>query len=119
MLKAKFAELSGTAFEDFFHAMMEARDPSFVAVRTAGSLGDQGADGICLFKRKLYACYAPETYDASKVAAKFDSDLRKALEKRKDQFDEFVFVHNELRGVHPELATLLAAARDTHAELRF
>ncbi|MGW4784899.1 ABC-three component system protein [Streptomyces sp. NPDC004230] len=113
------AELYESAFEDFFHRLMCARYPQFLDVRTHGRLGDQGADGLMLHERKLYACYAPQTVDAAEIKRKIDSDLAKAIQKRGGQFDRFVFVHNDRRGMHPEVATVLSDQQDNHLELRF
>ena len=113
------AELHTEAFEDFFHDLMCACYPDFLDVRTHGNIGDQGADGFSLHSGKLYACYAPRSFDAAKVRGKFRSDLDSALRQRRGQFETFVFVHNDLRGVHPEVATMLAEARSAHPELDF
>lgn len=99
--------------------MMEVRDPSYIGVRTAGTLGDQGADGLTLHGRRLYACYAPETFEDHRLTSKFNSDLLKGLTKRRSEFETFVFVHNDLRGMHPKVASSLVAARDAHSDLRF
>jgi hypothetical protein len=119
LIKIKLAELHGNAFEDFFHNLMCLREPSFLNVRTAGSLGDQGSDGLTLYGRKLYACYAPETFDAAKTIEKFKSDLVKAKVKRAGQFDVFVFVHNDLRGIHPVVASCIAHHSVSDAPLKF
>lgn len=114
------AKLTEDAFESFFHSLMELRYPGYVPVRAHGRLGDQGADGLSLHDRRLYACYAPVVFDASKVRAKFLSDLSKALDKRPGQFDMFVFVHNDQqRGIQPEVSSLLAQVAVDHAPLRF
>ncbi|OMI40148.1 ABC-three component system protein [Streptomyces sparsogenes] len=113
------AELYETAFEDFFHRLMCARYPDFLDVRTHGRLGDQGADGLALHERKLYACYAPQTVDVVQVKQKLMSDLAKALEKRSGQFDTFVFVHNDRRGMHPRIATLLSETDAGHPDVKF
>ncbi|MFJ8746012.1 ABC-three component system protein [Embleya sp. NPDC127516] len=112
-------DLYETAFEDFFHKLMCARHPDFLDVRTHGNIGDQGADGLSLHSRKLYACYAPQTPDASKIRGKFASDLKSAKAQRDGQFDTFVFVHNDRRGMHPEIAGVLAKAAVDHRPLRF
>ncbi|MFF5206366.1 hypothetical protein [Streptosporangium sp. NPDC000396] len=119
MLNAKLDELHGEGFEDFFHDVMCVLNPGFLNVRTAGRLGDQGADGLLLCGKKLYACYAPQTVVPSSIAGKFKTDLAKAIEKRGNEFKTFVFVHNDRRGIHPEVASLLATARDDHPELSF
>ncbi|MCX4584632.1 hypothetical protein [Streptomyces sp. NBC_01481] len=89
---------------------MCARYPDFLDVRTHGNLGDQGSDGLSLHARKLYACYAPRSFDAAKLRKKFHDDLNSALAQRMGQFGTFVFVHNDLRGVHPEVGTMLMEA---------
>ncbi|MEV6979741.1 ABC-three component system protein [Sphaerisporangium sp. NPDC051017] len=119
MLNAKLDELHGEGFEEFFHRVMCTLEPSFLNVRTAGRRGDQGADGLLLSGGKLYACYAPQTVTPAKLAGKFESDLANALKKRRGEFGTFVFVHNDRRGIHPELASLLATARNDHPQLSF
>lgn len=119
ILRGRLEELFENAFERFFQNLMCARYPDFVDVRTHGNLGDIGADGLSLHDRKLYACYAPEVRDVAEVRRKYRSDLGKAIAKRADEFDTFVFVHNDLRGVHPELSSLMAQARHDHPHLRF
>lgn len=119
LLKVKISELHGEAFEDFFQELMSSKYPDFVNVRTAGRLGDLGSDGLRLHDRKLYACYGPEVFNAERVAHKFESDLTKAAHERKDQFDTFVFVHNDLRGIHPEVSALIATAAASHSPTTF
>nr|WP_079124908.1 hypothetical protein [Streptomyces lushanensis] len=113
------ADLYESAFEDFFHRVMVTRYPSFLDVRTHGNLGDQGADGLTLHSRKLYACYAPQTGGASAVKTKFTKDLASAVRQRDGQFDTFVFVHNDRRGIHPQVATMLSTADSDHPALDF
>jgi hypothetical protein len=119
MLWTKLHSLTGDAFQTFFHDLMACSDPSFVDVRTHGNLGDFSSDGLSLHDRRLYACYAPETPDASKTISKFNGDLAGALEKRSGQFDTFVFVHNDTRGTHPEVSAVVAGARDAHDGVHF
>ncbi|WP_199433874.1 ABC-three component system protein [Qaidamihabitans albus] len=119
LIKMRLSDLHGNSFESFFHELMCLRDPSFLDVRTAGSLGDQGSDGMLLYGNKLYACYAPETYDAKKLVEKFEDDLAKACSKRQDQFNTFVFVHNDQRGMHPAVSKCLADARNRLSGLKF
>lgn len=117
MLRRLLDEWTGNAFERFFQDLMCARYPTFLDVRTHGPLGDMGADGLC--DGKLFACYAPEVPDVKEVRRKFRQDLAKAIAKRGELFDTFVFVHNDFRGVHPEISILLDHARKDHPELRF
>lgn len=112
-------ELNGNAFESFFHDLMTLCFPGFVDVRTHGNIGDLASDGLDLYGGKLYACYAPETVDATATIQKFNSDLAGAIKKRSGQFTTFVFVHNDVRGIHPEISAALASARQTHPGISF
>jgi hypothetical protein len=112
-------ELYDTSFEMFFHSLMTAIYPDFLDTRTAGSLGDMGSDGLQLYEDALYACYAPQTFVAATVANKFTSDVQKAWDKRRGEFAKFVFVHNDRRGMHPQLVSLLAEAKKDYKELTF
>jgi hypothetical protein len=119
MLAVKLDELYGQAFEDFFQRMMSAQYPSFVPVRTHGNIGDLSADGLTLHDRKLYACYGAEVNDPEGVRSKLLRDLAGALTKRPAEFDTFVFVHNDRRGVRPEVSRALSEARDMYEKLAF
>lgn len=119
VLWAHLHSLHGNAFQTFFHDLMALCVPGFVDVRTHGNLGDLASDGLDLHDGKLYACYAPETVDASATTQKFTSDLAGAIKKRSGQFTTFVFVHNDVRGVHPEISTALADARTAHRGISF
>lgn len=119
VLWAHLHDLHGNAFEAFFHDVMALCVPGFVEVRTHGNLGDLASDGLALSCGKLYACYAPETVDAAATIRKFKSDLAGAFKKRSGQFTTFVFVHNDVRGVHPEISEALAEARTAHPGISF
>lgn len=119
VLWAKLHDLTGNAFQEFFQDLMSLCTPGFVDVRTHGNMGDLASDGLDLHNGKLYACYAPETPDASATVSKFNSDLAGAVAKRSGQFSTFVFVHNDVRGTHPEISAALAKARNEHPQLQF
>ncbi|MFI7452391.1 ABC-three component system protein [Nonomuraea sp. NPDC049714] len=119
MLAAKLGELHGQTFQDFFQAIMCARYPTFIDVRAHGNIGDLSSDGLRLHDRKLYACYGAEGMDASAIKRKLKSDLQGAVEKRSSEFDTFVFVHNDHKGMHPEVSRGLAEQRNNHPEISF
>lgn len=119
LLKTRLAELHGATFESFFQDLMCHGHTDFVDVRTAGSLGDLGSDGLLLHGRTLYACYAPEVFDAGEVKRKFSSDLNKARVKRDGQFSCFSFVHNDLRGMHPVISSVLVEAVQVNPDITF
>jgi hypothetical protein len=113
------AELYDNAFENFFNNLMCARYPDYLDIKTAGSLGDMGADGLLLYSDSLHACYAPQSFDSGKVTKKFNSDLEKACRKRKGEFSRFVFVHNDRRGMHPHISSLLSEAKNDFPSIKF
>lgn len=119
MFLVKMSECFEDDFQHFFQDLMCHRYPDFVDVRTAGNLGDRGADGLLLHSGRLHACYAPQTFDASKMKTKFEADLQSALTKRNGQFATFTFVFPDRRGTHPDLSILLAEARAAHPGLNF
>ncbi|GIG59259.1 hypothetical protein Lfu02_36310 [Longispora fulva] len=119
LFRDRMADLHGSAFESFFQNVMSLSHDDFVPVRTHGNIGDLSADGLSLHSGKLYACYGPEVFDAKKVEEKFASDLEGAMSKRGGEFTTFVFVHNDTRGLHPKVASLLAQARRDHVPLLF
>lgn len=75
---------SGNEFEKLFHRVMELRHEDYVPIRTAGSIGDLGGDGLRTVGRRLYACYAPETFNVSEVRGRFRGDLESAITQRPD-----------------------------------
>ncbi|RAY13787.1 hypothetical protein DPM19_19235 [Actinomadura craniellae] len=111
MFRALVDESSGNEFEKLVHRLMELCHPGYVPIRTHGDIGDLGGDGLCTCHGHLYACYAPETFQVSKVRDKFFGDLESALIQRPEQFDAFVFVHNDQRGIHPVVAGLISEAQ--------
>jgi hypothetical protein len=119
MLRTKLGDLSGLSFQRFFQDLMCALRPDFLDVRTHGNVGDMGADGLDLYDGNLYACYGQELANPAAIQSKFWADLESARRQRAGQFETFVFVHNDLRGVRPEVSKMLAEAQRTHADLRF
>ncbi|WP_371644369.1 hypothetical protein OG974_23450 [Streptomyces sp. NBC_00597] len=111
---------SGNEFEKLFHRLMELRHDDYVPIRTHGNIGDLGGDGLQTASRRLYACYAPESFEVSEVRKKFFGDVESAIVQRPEQFDTFVFVHNDQRGgIHPVVSGILTGAGQTYPRLVF
>lgn len=117
MLINALSGLHSQAFEDFFHRLMEVADPGFFPVGT--SRGDQGADGLAVSGRKLYACYGPQVLRPWDARKKIREDFGKALANRAGDFDTFVFAHNELRGLPPEVSRVLSDLAREYPQLVF
>ena len=117
-LRGRWPELTGRAFQTFFHRLMQLRHREFIPVRPAGSMGDQGSDGLLLDAeaRRCYACYGPWAGSPG-WASKFNDDLASALRQRFGSFDTFVFVYNDIEGAHPTLSSAVSQARLEHPDL--
>ncbi len=99
----RFLLAKGNAFEDFFADIMEMRYPKgdFVRVYASGQLGDLKNDGYLKSEGKIFQCYAPHAMTARAAVAKIETDLTGAVKHWGEHFDEWIFVHNDIRGVHP------------------
>ena len=107
--RLKFAELDGDGFQDFFSDLMERRDPGFRRVRPWGNHGDRKNDGWTPSRRELYQVYAPSTFSSQKLVEKLQEDYDGAINHWKKYFDRWVFVHNDIAGLGPEVSSLIAA----------
>ncbi|WP_026922892.1 ABC-three component system protein [Glycomyces arizonensis] len=96
-----------TSFEVLFGRLMTYAEPGFAPVRLSA---DHGADGLDYWSGKLYACYGSTTADPYKAIAKFRKDFESACRQRPGEFSEFVFVHNDAGGSHPDLTHAIAQA---------
>lgn len=77
-----------------------------------------GADGLLVHERRLYACNGPEVDKPTKVGAKVKKDFAKAMKKRGGDFDVYVFVHNNRRGMHPQVSKALTDLQKENPGLR-
>lgn len=99
-----FMEKKENSFQDFFSSAMEKRYPGdFQRVRPWGKVGDKKNDGYLKSKRTLYQCYAPNEMKASEAINKIDEDFKGAVENWDEHFDIWIFVHNSLRGLGPDV----------------
>ncbi len=119
LFRMKVADLTDNAFQDFFDLIMSLTDASYIAIKSAGKLGDLSADGLSVDRRELYACYAPQTFDAREASRKFRSDLAGAVAKRSEAFSTFIFAHNDRRGLHPTVSEEMSEARARYPDLSF
>lgn len=109
-LREEITKRRGTAFQDFFADLMEARHGSeFVRVKPGGHEGDWKCDGLLPLRRQLFASYAPDTMVAAKTKKKITEDFEGAEAWWKERFDEWVFVHNALEGLPAPVVDLLEA----------
>ena len=102
-----FLQLQGDAFQDLFAQIMERRDEGFQRVRPWGNQGDRKNDGWSPAHRTLFQSYAPSTLSAAKLEAKLVEDYEGAITHWEKYFDTWVFVHNDIAGLAPSIATKL------------
>jgi hypothetical protein len=89
-----------------------------VRVRPWGNIGDRKNDGYLRSKRQLFQCYAPRGLELKKILDKMNEDFVEALPHWKQHFDEWIFTHNDLDGVAPDVLSLLLELSDKHKPLR-
>ncbi|MFC3494425.1 ABC-three component system protein [Glycomyces rhizosphaerae] len=107
--KSMLKETTDTAFEKLFHELMaKSATGGYLPVRSSG---DRGADGLGIWDGKLYACYGSTTQNPAVAIRKFRKDIQSACTNRAGEFREFVFVHNDAGGSHPDLGSAIAAAQ--------
>lgn len=109
-------ERRGEAYQHLFALIMERRDAGFQRVRPWGNQGDRKNDGWSPDRRTLFQCYAPSSFSAATLAAKLVEDYEGAMEYWQDYFDTWIFVHDDLDGMAPDIATKLVElnARSEH-----
>jgi hypothetical protein len=112
--EALLQQTTRDSFEDLFHDLMAQKHNGYLPVRRSG---DQGADGLGIWNRRLFACYGSTTADPEVAIRKFREDLRSACTNRRGEFSEFVFVHNDTGGSHPDLSRQIARAGLDYPEI--
>jgi hypothetical protein len=114
--EAMLHKTSDSAFEALFHDLMARTGKGgYIPVQRSG---DQGADGLGIWGGKLYACYGSTTADPTVAIRKFREDFRSACDNRGGEFTEFVFVHNDTGGAHPDLTRAIAAAAKLYPDVK-
>lgn len=108
--KVKWYELKGNAFQEFFYRIMESCHPGdFIRVRPYGNEGDWKNDGYLSSEKTVFQVYAPEEMlKAASAINKIDTDFHGATHHWGSHMANWVFVHNDNRGLPPQvLAKLL------------
>lgn len=103
-----FQSKQGNEFQGFFEDIMELRFPNdFVRVRPWGNVGDRKNDGYLKSKRTIFAVYAPVNIELAKTIRKIKSDFNGALPFWKDYFEAWIYVHNDIQGLPPNVLKIL------------
>lgn len=116
--RLRYVESTGDSFQDFFSTIMEMRYPGdFVRVCPWGNVGDRKNDGYLRSKRKLFQCFAPREMKLKECIKKINNDFTGALPYWKGYFDEWVFTHNDKKGLAPDILKLLLHLSQKHTPL--
>lgn len=117
--RVDFHTLRGAAFQDWFVRLAGyAFGADFEEVRPYGRHGDFKCDGRRISTRAVFQCYAPDAMRQADLIAKIDEDFNGALSHWGSGMQEWIFVHNDGRGLPPNAVQHIDALRSAHAPLR-
>jgi len=106
--KNRFARARGMEFQKLFEELMGlAFKGDFFACRPWGQAGDWKNDGYLQSKRCLFQVYAPNELDVKKTVEKIQTDFEGAKPYWSEHFDKWVFVHNSVEGLPPQVIQCL------------
>ena len=96
ILKNKFLEANGQAFEDIFTSIMNYSEQDFRSIKPWGNIGDRKNDGYIPSKGVFYQVFAPEDIRKSypDVISKIKRDFA-GLKSQWNPINEFYFVVND------------------------
>lgn len=113
-----FMKKKANAFQDFFSSIMEKRYPGdFIRVRPWGNVGDRKNDGYLKSRRTLFQVYAPNNMSSSDCITKIYEDFNGALPHWAEHFDVWIFVHNSMQGLGPQVTAKLLELGALHSHL--
>jgi hypothetical protein len=116
--RAEFSTKRGMAFQDWFVRLAGyAFGADFEEVRPYGSHGDLKCDGRRVSTKSIFQCYAPDAMKEPKLIAKIAEDFHGARAHWKDDMAEWVFVHNDGRGLPSNALRHIDGLRKAHAAL--
>ncbi len=113
-----FHTLQGTAFQDWFVRLAGfAFGADFEEVRPYGPQGDLKCDGRRISTRSIFQCYAPNLMKDGELISKIDEDFDGARSHWASDMAEWIFVHNDGRGLPPKAVQHLDGLRKAHSSI--
>lgn len=113
-----FRTKKGVEFQDWFVDLARyALGPDFEAVRADGPRGDLKCDGRRRSTGTIFQCYAPYEMRSDRLVRKIDEDFRGALDNW-HEMAEWTFVHNDRRGLPPDVLQHIDSLRSAHPSVR-
>lgn len=114
-----FHTLKGNAFQDWFVRLAGyAFGADFEEVRPYGSYGDLKCDGRRVSTGSVFQCYAPDAMKEADLIAKVNEDFHGACAHWSSAMQEWIFVHNDGRGLPPHANQHIDGLRKAHAPLK-
>jgi len=113
-----FYRKKGAEFQDWFVRLAGyAFGADFEEIRPYGASGDLKCDGRLVSSNTVFQCYAPDVMKVAPLIAKINADFEGARAHWADM-QEWVFVHNDDRGLPAEAVQRLAELRKIHAPVK-
>ena len=105
VLKTKFFEADGPAFQTLFNSIMGLRYPTdYQPIKPHGKAGDRKNDGWIQSQGLMFQVYAPDNIELPKAIAKIKEDYQGAVEHWGILLKSWVFVVNDrYRGVPADI----------------
>jgi hypothetical protein len=114
-----FHTQQGTAFQDWFVRLAgHAFGADFEEVRPYGAQGDLKCDGRRISTKSVFQCYAPYLMKEVELIAKVDEDFHGARAHWGAKMAEWIFVHNDGRGLPPNAVQHIDGLRSNHTPIR-
>jgi len=108
----------GAAFQEWFVLLAGyAFGADFEEVRPYGPHGDLKCDGRRISTKSIFQCYAPDVMKEAELIAKIDKDFLGARDHWKTDMEEWIFVHNDDRGLPPNAVRHIDGLRQAHAPI--
>ena len=113
-----FHTLKGAAFQDWFVRLAgHAFGADFEEVRPYGPHGDLKCDGRRISTKSVFQCYAPDTMKEAALISKVDEDFHGARAHWNSEMENWVFVHNDARGLPPNAVQHIDSLRRAYVPL--
>jgi len=104
LFQVRYLQARGNSFQDLFSDIMERVHPGdFIRCRPWGNVGDRKNDGYLRSERTLFQCYAPNEMRQDETVKKIEEDYREAIPHWQQHFDTWIFVHNSVQGLGPDV----------------
>jgi hypothetical protein len=114
-----FHRLKGSSFQDWFVSLCGyAFGSDFEEVRAYGAQGDLKCDGRRVSTKAVFQCYAPYSMKDIEVIAKVGEDFHGARGHWQERMAEWIFVHNDARGLPPKVTLYVDELRAQHPNIR-